>query len=318
MARHTPGNYVPLDVNYPHDAAIRAAGEAAELLYVRALAYCKRVKTDGFVPSYDLPVVSIGMRSVPRRVAALVKHGLWTEEAGGYRVKAWGKWNKPVTSQEAFIEGQSEAGSRGNHERWHAKRGVVEPSCTWCNPNRVADRVAESDPNRTPESPIREGKGREKGDGDRKDVQDLCDHLRRRVVANGSRVNITTKWREAARLLIDRDQRSLDEAHALIDWCQDSEFWRSNILSLPKFREQYDKLRLQAKTRGLHVVTDPSGARTWSAAELDAVLGPDLWTCPQPPRDLDADQMWEWEQRVKREHRAERIRQAEAKTGRTA
>ena len=101
-----------------------------------------------------------------------------------------------------------------------------------------------------------ERNGKEENVGDaadaappREDVQALCDHLRRRVIANGSRVNITGKWRDAARLLIDRDKRPIGEAHALIDWCQDSEFWRPNVQSLPKFREKYDTLRLQAQRK---------------------------------------------------------------------
>jgi hypothetical protein len=64
------------------------------------------------------------------------------------------------------------------------------------------------------------------------------------------------------------------------------------------------------------VATD--GQRAWSAAELDAVLGVDMWRLPQPPRHLKDDAIWEWEQRTKREHRAERIREAEAKLGRSA
>ena len=152
----------------------------------------------------------------------------------------------------------------------------------------------------------------------REDVQSLCDHLRRRVVANGSRVNITAKWREAARLLIDRDKRPPAEAHALIDWCQDHEFWRPNIQSMPKFREKYDTLRLQAQSRGGLRVAAANGERTWSTAELDSILGPDMWRCPQPPTGLTGDQMWEWEQGVKRDHRADRIRQALAKMGQSA
>lgn len=156
MARTTPGNYVPLDVNYARDAAVRAAGEAAELLYVRGLAYCKSARSDGFVPEYDLPVVAVGLRLVPRRVAALVSHGLWRPVDGGWIVRSWTKWNKPASTEEAFIEGQAKYGTKGNHERWHVGRGVTDPTCVHCsNPNRLPDR----EPDPRPESPIREGKG---------------------------------------------------------------------------------------------------------------------------------------------------------------
>jgi len=47
--------------------------------------------------------------------------------------------------------------------------------------------------------------------------------------------------------MIDHDGRSEEQIHAAIDWCQTNEFWRSNILSMPKLREKYDQLRLAAK-----------------------------------------------------------------------
>jgi hypothetical protein len=67
------------------------------------------------------------------------------------------------------------------------------------------------------------------------------------VVENGGRPpTITAQWRTSARLLLDKDGRDLAKALNLIDWCQADSFWRSNILSMPKFREKYDQLRLRA------------------------------------------------------------------------
>ena len=47
--------------------------------------------------------------------------------------------------------------------------------------------------------------------------------------------------------MLDNDGRTEQEIHGAIDWCQADEFWRSNILSMPKLREKYDQLRLQAQ-----------------------------------------------------------------------
>ena len=83
--------------------------------------------------------------------------------------------------------------------------------------------------------------------GAREDVDELCEHLSARLKANGvKRHEIKKDWRTAARLLLDRDGWPADKAHKLIDWCQDDPFWRSNILSMPTFRAQYDQLRLKA------------------------------------------------------------------------
>lgn len=84
-------------------------------------------------------------------------------------------------------------------------------------------------------------------DDDRPDVERICRHLADRIEANGSkRPAIAKTWRTAARLLMDSDGVSESQVHAAIDWCQTDEFWRSNILSMPKLREKYDQLRLTA------------------------------------------------------------------------
>ena len=81
----------------------------------------------------------------------------------------------------------------------------------------------------------------------RDDVDSLCSHLAQSIIRNGNKPpTVGTAWKRAARLMLDRDNRDEAEAHRLIDWCQADSFWMSNILSMPKFREKYDQLRLRA------------------------------------------------------------------------
>lgn len=81
----------------------------------------------------------------------------------------------------------------------------------------------------------------------REDVERLCDHLASRVEAGGSkRPAITKAWRDAARLMIDLDGRTEQQVHDAIDWCQNDPFWHSRVMAMPKLREKYDQLRLQA------------------------------------------------------------------------
>lgn len=100
-------------------------------------------------------------------------------------------------------------------------------------------------------SPLGEGeKGRRGEDSSselRPDVDGLLDHLDDCIAANGAKVPSRTKANlNAARLLIDRDGRDPDEARQLITWATSDDFWRSNILSMVKFREKYDQLRLRS------------------------------------------------------------------------
>lgn len=82
---------------------------------------------------------------------------------------------------------------------------------------------------------------------ERADVDRLCRLLADRIEGNGSkRPAVGKKWRDSARLMLDKDGHSEQQVAAAINWSQDHEFWRSNIMSMPKLREKYDQLRLQA------------------------------------------------------------------------
>lgn len=82
----------------------------------------------------------------------------------------------------------------------------------------------------------------------RPDVEELCQRLAERIKANGAKANITERWRTEARLLLDRDGRDHAVSLRLIDWATNHHFWRTNVLSMSKFRAQYDRLILQARS----------------------------------------------------------------------
>jgi hypothetical protein len=93
----------------------------------------------------------------------------------------------------------------------------------------------------------------------RDDAERLCEHLANRIADDGTRRPvINAKWRDAARLLIDKDGRTEQQVHDAIDWCQDDEFWRANILSMPKLREKYDQLQKQAMRKSRPQAKDNS------------------------------------------------------------
>ncbi|MBF8186354.1 hypothetical protein ITP53_11450 [Nonomuraea sp. K274] len=82
----------------------------------------------------------------------------------------------------------------------------------------------------------------------RLDVERICARLADRIAAHGvKRPVITQRWRDAARLMLDRDAIPEGHINAAIDWAHDSDFWRANVLSLPKLRKHYEQMHLQAK-----------------------------------------------------------------------
>lgn len=79
----------------------------------------------------------------------------------------------------------------------------------------------------------------------------LCELLADLIEGNGAkRPHITQAWLDAARLMLDRDKRDPAEAEHVLRWSQADEFWRSNILSMPKLRERYDQLLLKSRSNG--------------------------------------------------------------------
>jgi len=102
----------------------------------------------------------------------------------------------------------------------------------------------------------------------REDADRLCEHLADWIERNGSRrPGITKRWRDAARLLLDVDGRTEEQVHRAIDWCQQDEFWRGNILSMPKLREKYDQLPLKAQQQ-----SNPSSKRPTSDDKVRGLL----------------------------------------------
>lgn len=100
----------------------------------------------------------------------------------------------------------------------------------------------------TPNSPHLATSEIELSDTPREDVLSLCNLLADLIEGNGSkRPTIGQGWLDAARLMLDKDGREVEKAARLIRWSQDDAFWRANILSMPKFREKYDQLRLQSE-----------------------------------------------------------------------
>lgn len=247
----------------------RKAGKAAMGVWVLAGSWSMDNLTDGFVP--DDVLTRWGTRADAGR---LVAAGLWyvDEHAGerGWRFHDWATFQPSAAVTAAVKAKEAEAGVLGNHRRWHVARGISDPDCEFCyrvpdqEPDGVPDDLPESGPESPPIPPEPEpeplyvspnGETSRRRDLEpvappREDVERVCEHLARRIAENGSKTPTITKgWRDAARLMLDRDGRTEQEVHGAIEWSQADEFWRGNILSLPKLREKFDQLRLQAQRR---------------------------------------------------------------------
>src|SRR5699024_7735075 len=57
------------------------------------------------------------------------------------------------------------------------------------------------------------------------------------------------KWANELRLLRKRDKRTVSEIKRLIEWTQNDDFWKGNILSPSALRKQWDRLVLKVDSK---------------------------------------------------------------------
>ncbi|MFE9738866.1 hypothetical protein [Streptomyces sp. NPDC006477] len=97
-------------------------------------------------------------------------------------------------------------------------------------------------------------------DPPRADVERVCKHLADVLEKSGSkRPAITAKWRDTTRLMLDRDEVTVERALAAIDWAHADSFWQAHILTPMKLREKYETLRRQAA--GAQRRSQPAGPK---------------------------------------------------------
>jgi len=222
--------------------------------------YCKDLLTDGFVPAEQVGLLVYPLdlehgNQLAKQLASvgLIKEVSNTEasdkqdQAQGWQVAAFLKRNGTREDVERLSQVRAEAGRAGGVK----SRKPPAQKTAQANRKQVAkQKVSQPDPYTETESDTEtEEKEETPATGTfRDDVERLCLHLADRIEGNGcKRPTVTQKWRDAARLMLDRDERAEDKIRKAIDWCQDSEFWRTNVMSMPTLREQYDRLQLQAQ-----------------------------------------------------------------------
>lgn len=77
----------------------------------------------------------------------------------------------------------------------------------------------------------------------------LAKHLKKEILNQDPSTKVPddlTNWATEVDRMIRLDNRDPQEAANLMTWAQNDHFWRANILSMGKFRKQYDKLKRQA------------------------------------------------------------------------
>lgn len=95
------GPFAPLSAHYYKDDAIMRAGEKAEVLFTRGLAFQSEVIRDGLITDAQLDLIGVGLTGVRNRAKKLCEVGVWNRVQGGYNITAWLGWNQ---SREDIME----------------------------------------------------------------------------------------------------------------------------------------------------------------------------------------------------------------------
>ena len=87
----------------------------------------------------------------------------------------------------------------------------------------------------------------------------LADQIESRIPDYRKHTEATLQtWADSARLMFERDKRNIDLARELLVFSQMDDFWKNIILSIPKFRDQFDQLNIrynEQRTRNLKLLT---------------------------------------------------------------
>ena len=92
----------------------------------------------------------------------------------------------------------------------------------------------------------------EKAKSPSEQAMELSNFLRSLIVRNNpkSKAPDITKWAIDIDRMISIDNRTPEEIRSVIEFCQNDDFWQSNILSTAKLREKFDQLYLKMKKGG--------------------------------------------------------------------
>lgn len=289
-------------------------------LWALAGTWSAKEETDGFIPEYVLEELC----GTPGVANQLVQAGLWEIVEGsskdpvgilsavsddpqlpGWVYRNWAKYQPTKADLEENRE--KERIRKANYRMSRRDTSGTDAGQT----EGHQQESGHPDPTRPDPTPIEEANA--SSSAIRQDVEYLCVFLADRIQANGSkRPRITKDWRDQARLMIDTDHREPAKAENLIRWCQQDIFWRKNILSMGKFREKYDQLRLAAVEDW---EKNKTGASPDGEINVDAVLGRDVWSPGTPPEGLDMAEEIEWKKQQRAAHKAERLEEAKRKLG---
>lgn len=120
--------FVRIDQGYDEHPKVMPLSDAAFRAHVEAICWSSRnERQNGLVPT---AVARKKWR--PKVIAELVAARLFDEHPDGYEVHDYLDFNRSSDEIAAFREARGDAGTLGNHKRWHVARRRWDKDCQHC------------------------------------------------------------------------------------------------------------------------------------------------------------------------------------------
>lgn len=291
--------YGKFTLDFPDSHKIMPLTDKAFRCLVEATLWSRKNMLDGFLPT-RYAVAKWGLETLEELASNDPEKPSLEVVDGGWFIRDYAEHQDTKAEIEARSARAKSNGQKGGKAK--AKRTAKQPAKPVAS-ELVSKPLAERERHINTSRP-----NSSSPDPDRIDVKRLVTTLVESLQARGVKTpNSLTAWNTAARRLLDLDKRPLDEALRVLAWSQQDEFWSKNILAMPKFREQYDQLRLKADNWQAPVAAADRLKAAWRAgydkdlAQLAAEPFYVEWPDPMPT-DRDAYRLKAWRTWIESRH----------------
>ncbi|OXS70209.1 hypothetical protein B1B04_18775 [Lysinibacillus sp. KCTC 33748] len=139
-------------------------------------------------------------------------------------------------------------------------------------PDKMAVPITREYTETTTETTQRKGNSRKRVYDESSVHYQLANRLYQKILIDDpsfKQPNMNT-WADSIRLMMEQDNRTVEQIEYLIDWSQENQFWKSNILSTKKLREKATTLirQIKADKAKENNVNSPSNFRRQGRTEV--------------------------------------------------
>lgn len=264
--------FAKFDVGYldnPKMADVLDNSLHAICMHFASVLHCSQHLTDGLVAPKAMQRKVGGSEA---DIQILLAAGLWHEP--GHDCDACREACPDIPENRVYVHDFLEHNRAADEAKRVSKKRSDAAKARWgtdanSNANRMQNAlqnepVCNAERERKKEREKEEAKA-SSSEPERPDVDRVIGSFSDLLKANDVRHKPGQSWRTAARLLIDKDGYTPDQILYVARFATADEFWKSNILSLPKLREKFEALKIKAQAQN-----NPQPARMDHSARVRA------------------------------------------------